>query len=121
MIVTVALLGSATWLVIGWALHYLPFYGNGSSALLSSLLPGANLQLNAVRCGAGLCPPCGANLLTLRKSGCLRTTGSWVAIFQSFCTVSTCSHLLPTAWTVPSQVHENSTMHGLRWLDTWEF
>uniref|UniRef100_A0A023GEV9 Putative mannosyltransferase 1 ixodes scapularis mannosyltransferase 1 n=1 Tax=Amblyomma triste TaxID=251400 RepID=A0A023GEV9_AMBTT len=111
---------SSAWLVVGWALHYLPFYGMGRvlyfhhyfpALIFSSMLSGVVLDY-ILRMVPGFLP---ANI---RLSAHHWIIGTYLAgIVYSFYLFA------PLAYGMDGSisVHENSTMHGLRWLDTWEF
>jgi len=98
------------WLFLGWALHYLPFYTMGRvlyfhhyfpALLFSSMLSGVILDYF---------------LKALPSSHifygiCLALIGHSFYLFS------------PLAYgnAGPLAVDSNSSMHGLKWLDSWEF
>lgn len=111
---------ASVWLVVGWALHYLPFYGMGRvlyfhhyfpALIFSSMLSGVVLDY-ILRVVPSFLPE------KIRLSAHHWIMGCYLAVIvYSFYLFS------PLAYGMDGSisVHENSTMHGLRWLDTWEF
>lgn len=111
---------SSVWLVVGWALHYLPFYGMGRvlyfhhyfpALIFSSMLSGIVLDY-ILQLVPTFLPE------KIRLSAHHWIMGSYLAVIvYSFYLFS------PLAYGMDGSisVHENSTMHGLRWLETWEF
>lgn len=112
--------GSCVWLIIGWALHYLPFYGMGRvlyfhhyfpavifSSMLSGVILDYMLQVIPLHLPAKLTASVHHWLF-----------GCYIAVIvYSFYLFSPLAYGMEGS----TSVHENSTMHGLRWLDTWEF
>ncbi|EEC20053.1 mannosyltransferase 1, putative, partial [Ixodes scapularis] len=111
---------AAVWLIIGWALHYIPFYGMGRvlyfhhyfpALIFSSMLSGVVLDY-LLQVIPSYLPA------KVKQSAYHWILGSYLAVITySFYLFS------PLAYGMDGSIsiHENSTMHGLRWLDTWEF
>ncbi|CAH0392491.1 unnamed protein product [Bemisia tabaci] len=113
-------LDSCVWLSIGWALHYIPFWGMGRvlyfhhyfpALLFSSMLTGVMLSYIS------------HSLAILLPDSLKNSVHHWFnglifsAVVYSFYLFS------PLAYGMsgPSSNEANSTMHGLKWMDSWEF
>ncbi|KAG1683677.1 Protein O-mannosyl-transferase 2 [Nymphon striatum] len=111
---------AGAWLFLGWMIHYVPFYGMGRvlyfhhyfpALLFSSMLTAVvvNQFLEFVH---QVLP--GSISQTIYHS----VTGIFYGIiFYSFYLFYPLSYGMEG----PSSPSENSTMHGLRWLESWEF
>ncbi|XP_037954211.1 protein O-mannosyl-transferase 2-like [Teleopsis dalmanni] len=105
-------LKAATWLFIGWALHYFPFWGMGRVLYFHHYFPA--LIFNSMLTGVMF------NFLT----GWLPR---WLqhALLGTLLSILAYSFILfsPLAYGMsgPTANEPNSTMHGLKWLPTWEF
>ncbi|GAB0087520.1 Protein O-mannosyl-transferase 2 [Sergentomyia squamirostris] len=105
-------LRAGAWLFGGWLLHYLPFWAMGRVLYFHHYFPA--LIFNSMLTGVVF------NYLTHRLPIWLRQTllGAALGILGwSFLKFS------PLAYGMdgPSANEANSTMHGLKWMDTWEF
>lgn len=107
------LTGSCRWLVLGWLLHYVPFYAMGRvlyfhhyfpALMFSSMLSGVMVDYLI-----GLAVPA--------KHQHWAVVGVLSVLAYSFGVFSPLSY----GMTGPPANLPNSTMHGLRWLETWEF
>lgn len=114
------LLTTSNWLFIGWGLHYIPFYAMGrvlyfhhyfSAFLYSSMLTGVTISylLEIIRT---------SKPTLIRKTIYDGLIGLiYASAIYSFYLYS------PLAYGMsgPVSTEQNSTMFGLRWLDSWEF
>ncbi|XP_063231112.1 protein O-mannosyl-transferase 2 [Bacillus rossius redtenbacheri] len=108
------------WLFLGWALHYVPFWAMGRvlyfhhyfpALLFSSMLTGVVLSYTL------------ESLPQLLPAGLAHTVYHWLLgvfssiIFYSFYLFS------PLAYGMsgPSSSDPESSMYGLRWMESWEF
>ncbi|RXG62140.1 Protein O-mannosyl-transferase 2 [Armadillidium vulgare] len=113
-------LNACGWLTLAWALHYLPFYFMGRilyfhhyfpALLFSSMLTGVVLDylLHSIM---NIFPKILATSLHLIFIGLI-----YSSLIYSFYLFS------PLAYGMfeGSSENENSTVRGLKWLETWEF
>ncbi|KAF6216441.1 hypothetical protein GE061_000783 [Apolygus lucorum] len=111
---------SSIWLIIGWALHYIPFFAMGRvlyfhhyfpALLYSSMLSGVLLNFIVNTAPATIFPQ-------WHKMGYHVVSGPVLGgIVFSFVKFSPLAY----GMTGPYSQEQNSTMHGLKWLDSWEF
>ncbi|XP_050527645.1 protein O-mannosyl-transferase 2 isoform X4 [Daktulosphaira vitifoliae] len=114
------LLITCNWLFIGWCLHYIPFYAMGRvlyfhhyfpAFLYSSMLTGVTLSyiLESIKT---------SNPTILQKSIYDVCYGIiYSSVFYSFYLFSPLAYGI----TGPPATEKNSSMYGLRWLESWEF
>ncbi|VVC33926.1 MIR motif,Protein O-mannosyl-transferase, C-terminal four TM domain,Glycosyl transferase family 39/83 [Cinara cedri] len=114
------LLTTCNWLFIGWCLHYLPFYAMGRvlyyhhyfpAFLYSSMLTGVTMTYIL-------------ETIKTSKPNLLQKTVYDVLIGIIYSSVIYSFYLYsPLAYGMagPISTEKNSTMYGLRWLDSWEF
>uniref|UniRef100_A0A8D3D3D7 Protein O-mannosyl-transferase 2 n=1 Tax=Scophthalmus maximus TaxID=52904 RepID=A0A8D3D3D7_SCOMX len=114
------LMGGGGLLLLGWMLHYAPFYVMGRvlyyhhyfpAMLFSSMLTGITLDILLKSTDLLLCPP---------YSDWLQRVGQMVlllAVLYSFYLF----HPLSYGMTGPLAHEPGSSMAGLKWMDSWEF
>lgn len=114
------LTNSSIWIFIGWVLHYLPFYGMGRvlyfhhyfpAALFSSMLSAVILDYLFQVIPFILIPSLSIGIYHWLYGSLLSS------VFYSFYLFSPLSYGMPNA----TSTETNSTMHGLKWLESWEF
>ncbi|XP_062502290.1 protein O-mannosyl-transferase 2-like [Corticium candelabrum] len=114
---------AAVWLFAGWALHYLPFYLMGRvlyfhhyfpAFLYSSMLTGVVVEFVLQSASQLLSSGDWQREVVLYSSGLLGLTTVILTSFYLF-------RGLSYGMEGPLSDNENSTMYGLKWLDSWEF
>lgn len=114
------MLTSAAWLFVGWLLHYVPFWAMGRvlyfhhyfpAHLFSSMLTGIILSYLAGGLYNSLPQPLNA---TLYHTLIVSLLSSVIVSFYLFSP-------LTYGMTEAAGNELNSTLHKLKWLDTWEF
>ncbi|KAL1114826.1 hypothetical protein AAG570_007650 [Ranatra chinensis] len=114
------MLTACVWLFIGWALHYVPFWAMGRvlyfhhyfpALLYSSMLTGVNLSYLLDIIPAMLPKHFGDSLY------------HWMTGFILTTTVYSFYMFAPLAYGMsgPYANDPNSTMYGLKWMESWEF
>ncbi|XP_022643543.1 protein O-mannosyl-transferase 2-like isoform X2 [Varroa destructor] len=107
------LTSSCRWLLLGWAVHYVPFYAMGRVLYFHHYFPA--LMFSSMLSGVVI-----DYVITL----CIPTRQRhWVIAGLLSVIVYSFSLFSPLAYGMqgPPANLPNSTMHGLKWLDTWEF
>ncbi|KAI5740934.1 hypothetical protein M8J76_008607 [Diaphorina citri] len=114
------MLTSAAWLFVGWLLHYVPFWAMGRvlyfhhyfpAHLFSSMLTGIIFSFLTKGLYRSLPKPLN---ITLYHTLVVTLLSSVLASFYLFSP-------LTYGMTEASSSEPNSTLHMLKWLDTWEF
>jgi len=108
------------WLYVGWLLHYVPFWAMGRilyfhhyfPALLFASMLSAVILDYVMESAVDLLPA-----RTATKVGQLFLVGCLAGLFYSFYLFAPLVYGMNSA---PS-TQPNSTMYGMRWLETWEF
>lgn len=108
------------WLFIGWALHYVPFWAMGRVLYFHHYFPALlfSSMLTGIVIGYML-----ESLLHLLPERFGNAVFHWLS-GVTFSTIIYSFYLFsPLAYgmTGPSASDPNSTMYGLRWLESWEF
>jgi len=106
-------LNAGAWLFAGWLLHYLPFWAMGRvlhfhhyfpALIYNSMLTGLMFDYIMRRLA----------LPWLRHTLLAATLGMLVFSFKLFAPLAYGMH-------GPTSAESNSTMHGLKWMESWEF
>eukprot|EP00117_Sycon_ciliatum_P003691 scpid40617/ scgid8375/ Protein O-mannosyl-transferase 2; Dolichyl-phosphate-mannose--protein mannosyltransferase 2 len=114
-----------TWMLIGWLLHYIPFYMMGRvlyfhhyfpAFLFNAMLTGTVLDFILRHSSRLLASNSIAQLSCTVLCTCLHA-GVLSAVVASF----TLFHPLSYGMTGERSQHSDSQMHGLHWLPSWEF
>lgn len=114
------LLTACCWLFLAWMLHYIPFYAMGRvlyfhhyfpALLYNSMLSGVMITYILSKTNVFF-PPHIADYLFQFSSGFILTI-----LIYSFYLFSPLSYGMSGSYSVDP----NSTMYGLKWMDSWEF
>lgn len=128
---------AAAWLFIAWLLHYVPFWTMGRvlyfhhyfpALIFSSMLTGKPHNLNATLLFNGQIVGVILDYL-LQEIPRLLPARAGPAVYHTVLALVVSSVLYsfakfsPLAYGMsgPGSGESNSTMHGLKWLDSWEF
>nr|XP_024219416.1 protein O-mannosyl-transferase 2 [Halyomorpha halys] len=113
-------LGACKWLFFGWALHYIPFWAMGRVLYFHHYFPA--LLFNSMLSGVILDYFVGV-LTQFIKEELKSSVYHWLIglIMSSFIYSFYLFAPLSYGMSGPYAHDPNSTMHGLKWFDSWEF